>query len=153
MPGPCALASAATRMPTWPPWNSKRASQLCQPSFFERILRVRAGDPRLRPPPADPQPLERVPDGLITDPLGRDPVLGADLGGQGQGPGGAGLAELPRALVQERLQPLAALGIEELGGVVRSAGLHGYHRQPAGLEGPQDVAHRLRTAPDGLGDY
>src|SRR3954451_4000186 len=31
MPGPCALASAATRMPTWPPWNSKRASQLCQP--------------------------------------------------------------------------------------------------------------------------
>ena len=80
-------------------------------------------------------------------------MLGADLGGQGQGPSGAGLAELPRALVQERLQPLAALGIEELGGGVRSAGLHGYHRQPAGLEGPQDVAHRLRTAPDGLGDY
>src|SRR5947208_15733515 len=83
-------------------------------SFFERILRVRAGDPGLRPPPADPQPLERVADGLQADPLGRDPVLGADLGGQGQGPGGAGLAELPRALVQERLQPLAALGIEEL---------------------------------------
>src|SRR5206468_4038211 len=80
-------------------------------SFFERILRVRAGDPGLRPPPADPQPLERVADGLQADPLGRDPVLGADLGGQGQGPGGAGLAELPRALVQERLQPLAALGI------------------------------------------
>src|SRR4051812_12310406 len=34
MPGPCAPASAATRMPTWPPWNSKRASQLCRPSFF-----------------------------------------------------------------------------------------------------------------------
>src|SRR3954463_7335000 len=34
MPGPCAPASAATRMPTWPPWNSKRASQLCQPSPF-----------------------------------------------------------------------------------------------------------------------
>src|SRR3954469_3547910 len=31
MPGPCAPASAATRMPTWPPWNSKRASQLCRP--------------------------------------------------------------------------------------------------------------------------
>src|SRR3954466_11431792 len=39
MPGPCAPASAATRMPTWPPWNSKRASQLCRPSFF-----VRAGE-------------------------------------------------------------------------------------------------------------
>src|SRR3954470_22719304 len=25
-------------------------------------------------------------------------------------------------------------------------------RQPTGLEGPQHVAHRLRTAPDGLGD-
>src|SRR4051812_50005673 len=98
MPGPCAPPSAATRMPTWPPWNSKRASQLCQPSFFERILRVRAGDPGLRPPPADPQPLERVPDGLITDRLGRDAVLGAERGGQGQGPSGAGLAELARAL-------------------------------------------------------
>src|SRR5688572_15108744 len=31
MPGPCAPASAATQMPTWPPWNSKRASQLCRP--------------------------------------------------------------------------------------------------------------------------
>ena len=30
MPGPCAPASAATRMPTWPPWNSKRASQICR---------------------------------------------------------------------------------------------------------------------------
>jgi hypothetical protein len=79
-------------------------------------------------------------------------VLGADLGGQGQGPRGAGLAELARALVQERLQPLAALGIEELGGGVRTAGLHGHHRQPASLERPQDVAHGLRTAPDGLGD-
>src|SRR4051812_40396954 len=29
-PGPCAPASAATRMLTWPPWNSKRASQLCR---------------------------------------------------------------------------------------------------------------------------
>src|SRR6185436_1639843 len=119
-------------------------------SFFERILRVRAGDPGLGPPPANPQPLERVPDGLITDPLGRDPVLGADRGGQGQRPGRAGLAEQARALVQKRLQLLAALSIEELGGGVWAARLHGHHRQPAGLEGPQDVAHRLRTAPDGL---
>src|SRR4051812_37324592 len=28
----------------------------------------------------------------------------------------------------------------------------GAHRQPTGFEGAQDVAHRLRTAPDGLGD-
>src|SRR4051794_5630610 len=123
MPGPCAPASAATRMPTWPPWNSKRASQLCRPSFFERVLRIRAGDPGLRPSPADIQPLEGVADGLQTDPLGRDPVLGTDLGGQGQRPGGAGLAELARALMQERLQPLAALSIEQLGGGVRTAGL------------------------------
>src|SRR3954464_9818748 len=27
------------------------------------------------------------------------------------------------------------------------------NRQPAPLEGSQDVAHRLRTAPDGLGDH
>src|SRR5206468_10228191 len=60
--------------------------------FFERVLRVRAGDPGLRPPPAHPQPLERVADGLITDPPGRDPVLSADRGGQGQRPSGAGLA-------------------------------------------------------------
>src|SRR3954466_4847435 len=126
MPGPCAPASAATRMPTWPPWNSKRASELCRPSFFERILRVRAGDPGLRPPPADPQPLERVADGLITDRLGRDPVLGANLGGQGQGPSGAGLAVLARALVQERLQPFTTLSIKELGGGVRAARLHGH---------------------------
>src|SRR3954454_2871729 len=33
-------------------------------SFFERVLRVRAGDPGHGPPPADPQPLKRVPDGL-----------------------------------------------------------------------------------------
>src|SRR4051794_1721389 len=96
-PGPCAPASAVTRTPIWPHWSSGHASQFCRRSFFERILRVRAGDPGLRPPPADPQPLERVADGLITDPLGRDPVLGADLGGQGQGPSGA--AELARALV------------------------------------------------------
>src|SRR3954447_9041920 len=38
MPGPCAPASAATRMPTWPPWNSKRASQLCRPSFFGVVI-------------------------------------------------------------------------------------------------------------------
>ena len=79
-------------------------------------------------------------------------MLGADRGGQGQGPGGAGLAELARALVQERLQPFATLSIEELGSRVRAARLQGHHRQPTGLEGAQDVAHRLRTAPDGLGD-
>src|SRR5690349_13501500 len=83
--------------------------------FFARVLRVWAGDPGLGPPPADPQPLERVADGLITDRLGRDAVLGADLGGEGQRPRGAGLAELARALVQERLQPLTAFGIKELG--------------------------------------
>ena len=27
-------ASAATRMPTWPPWNSKRANQRCRPRRF-----------------------------------------------------------------------------------------------------------------------
>jgi hypothetical protein len=54
--------------------------------------------------------------------------------------------------VQERLQPLAALDVENLGGGVRAAGLQGHHRQPAPLEGPQDVAHRLRTAPDGFRD-
>ena len=80
-------------------------------------------------------------------------MLGADRGGQGQRPGRAGLAEQARALVQERLQLLAALSIEELGGGVWAARLHGHHRQPAGLEGPQDVAHGLRTAPDGLGDH
>ena len=79
-------------------------------------------------------------------------MLGANLGGQGQGPGGAGLAVLARALVQERLQPLAALSIEELGGGVRAARLQGDHRQPAGLEGAQDVAHRLRGTANGLGD-
>jgi hypothetical protein len=63
-------------------------------------------------------------------------VLGTDLGGQGQRPGGAGLAELARALMQERLQPLAALSIEQLGGGVRTAGLHDHPRQPAPLEGP-----------------
>ena len=79
-------------------------------------------------------------------------MLGADLGGEGQRPGGTGLAELARALVQERLQPFTPLRIEELGGGVRAARLHGHHCQPAGLEGAQDGAHRLRTAPDGLGD-
>src|SRR3954471_12074229 len=44
MPGPCALASAATRMPTWPPWNSKRASQLCQPSLFCPHRRAELGE-------------------------------------------------------------------------------------------------------------
>ena len=34
MPGRCVPASAATRMPTGPPWNSKRASQLCRPRRF-----------------------------------------------------------------------------------------------------------------------
>src|SRR4029453_6662550 len=86
------------------------------PVFLGRIWGARGGDPGLRPPPADPQPLERVADGLKADRLGRDPVLGTDRGGQGQGPGGAGLAELARALVQERLQPFTTLGIEELGG-------------------------------------
>ena len=80
-------------------------------------------------------------------------MLGADRGGQGQGPGGAGLAELARALVQERLEPLATLSVEEFGGRVRAARLQGHHRQPTGRKGAQDVAHRLRTAPDGLGDY
>src|SRR3712207_9232036 len=119
---------------------------------YTTLFRSRAGDPGFRPPPADPQPLKRVPDGLITDPLSRDPVLGADRGGQGQRPSGAGLAELARALMQERLQPRAALSIEELGGGVRTAGLQGDYRQPAGLEGPQDVAHRLRGTANGLGD-
>src|SRR3954449_10950332 len=40
MPGPCAPASGATRMPTWLPWNSKRASQLCRPSFFGRGIGI-----------------------------------------------------------------------------------------------------------------
>jgi hypothetical protein len=80
-------------------------------------------------------------------------VRGADLGGQGQRPGGAGLAELARALVQERRQLLAALSLEELGGGVRAAGLHGAPRQPTGREGAQAVAHRLRTAANGLGEY
>src|SRR5690242_507893 len=60
--------------------------------------------------------------------------------------------ELARALVQERLQLLTALSIEELGSRVWATRLQGHHRQPTGLEGAQDVAHRLRTAPDGLGD-
>src|SRR3954454_18114045 len=47
MPGPCAPASAETRMPTWPPWNSKRASQLCRPSFFERLALLRRGRGRV----------------------------------------------------------------------------------------------------------
>jgi hypothetical protein len=55
--------------------------------------------------------------------------------------------------VQERLQLLAALSIEELGSRVRAARLQGHHRQPAALEGAQDVAHRLRTAANGLGDH
>src|SRR3954467_6235437 len=137
-------------------------------SFFERLLRVRAGDPGLRPPPADPQPLERVADGLITDPLGRDPVLGADLGGQGQGPGGAALPNW-RGLwcksafscrLRSASKTLAAVcGRRDCMVTTASPRLPKARttlappRAPGPLEGSQDVAHRLRTAPDGLGDH
>src|SRR6185436_8645576 len=117
------LAIAPLQLDCKPNRPSLPDSKLCRRSFFERVLRVRAGDPGLGPPPTDPQPLERVPDGLITDRLGRDAVLGADRGGQGQGPSGAGLAELARALGQERLQPFTTLSIEELGSRVWTARL------------------------------
>src|SRR3954454_15827060 len=65
MPGPCAPASAATRMLTWPPWNSKRASQLCRSSLFcphrtaELGETIRAAQRTAATPPragADPAP-------------------------------------------------------------------------------------------------
>ena len=41
-PESCAPASVAIRMPIWPNWNKKPASQLCRPSFFDIGFACRA---------------------------------------------------------------------------------------------------------------
>jgi hypothetical protein len=69
---------------------------------------VRAGDPALRALPADPEPLARHPDGLVAHPLGGQPLLEADFGGELERPPTRRLANGTRALVQEGAEACCA---------------------------------------------
>lgn len=118
-------------------------------AFFSRVPGVGRGKPLLGSSPADPQALERLPDILEADVVGRQAALPADFGGQPQGPGAAGLAKGTRAVVHQRPQWFAPGGIEDKTGVLGAAGVALEAGQPPGMEGADGIAHALGRTPQG----
>src|SRR5262249_40525419 len=79
--------------------------------FFGGVRRVGTGHPVLGPLPRDTQPLEEEADGLGAEYPRGPAALVADLGHQRQRPQAGGLAEVPRAAVQQVHQVAVAAAV------------------------------------------
>jgi hypothetical protein len=109
-------------------------------------VRVGAGDPMCGAFPALSQTFERAADTFARDEPGREALLQADLGCQGQCPHTGIEAKVAGAAMQEILQCLSCLVWE---GRPQSMGTRGpflQHRESLGIEAVDDSEHRLPVA-------
>jgi hypothetical protein len=87
-----------------------------------------------------PQPLDRLPDGLVGQLPGRQPLLEGHVGQQVQRPGAPGLAEAPRGLVEDALERIGLGLVEDRLRILGAALLLVQTADPFCREGVEGVA-------------
>src|SRR5712691_12161316 len=102
--------------------GQNQADQAVPAGFFPDVVGIRAGDPVFGPLPTDSQLGQRIVDALPAHPSAGNAHLDTYLGSQLKRPDTRVEAKGAWTLVQQRTQPFAPLGIEDLMGGVGPRG-------------------------------
>jgi hypothetical protein len=140
------LPQVSSSQPNAPSGRRRARGSTNHALFFPALCRVGTGAPVFGPLPPYAQSGQGGADGLAGDAVRGEALLDADLGSQVQGPQTGGLAEGPRALVEQRAQPFGPGGIAGDVDRLRTRGAGRSRGQARRVEGMERLAGRLVVA-------